>query len=77
MGKISKKKKNRHRFGRFFRLYNGVFSVAGDFPTPHTNKLQLRLPLHITLQEEIFPVKNSIGELAYPITQNKDTRSAA
>ena len=77
MGKISKKKKKSPSFWTFFRLYNGVFSVAGDFPTPHTNKLQLRLPLHITLQEEVFPVKDGIGELTYPITQNKDTRSAA
>ena len=76
MGKISKKKKIAIVLD-VFRLYNGVFSVAGDFPTPHTNKLQLRLPLHITLQEKIFPIKNSIGELAYPIAQNKDTRSAA
>ena len=76
MGKISKKKKIAIVLD-VFRLYNGVFSVAGDFPTPHTNKLQLRLPLHITLQEEVFPVKDGIGELAYPIAQNQDARSAA
>ena len=30
MGKISKKKKKSPSFWTFFRLYNGVFSVAGD-----------------------------------------------
>ena len=39
--------------------------------------LQFGLALNITFKEKIFPIKNSIGELAYPITQNKDTRSAA
>ena len=39
--------------------------------------LQLCFALNITFKEKIFPIKNSIGELAYPITQNKDTRSAA
>ena len=39
--------------------------------------LQLGFALNITFKEKIFPIKNSIGELAYPIAQNKDTRSAA
>lgn len=39
--------------------------------------LQFGLALNITFKEKIFPIKNSIGELAYPIAQNKDTRSAA
>jgi hypothetical protein len=62
-------------YGLFFNLNNPRKknrSLQGC-STP----LQFGLALNITFKEKIFPIKNSIGELAYPIAQNKDTRSAA
>ena len=64
-----------HNLGLFFNLNNPRKKNRSyqGCSTP----LQFSFALHITLQEEVFSVKDGIGELAYPIAQNKDTRSAA
>ena len=64
-----------HNLGLFFNLTfpQKLVRYLQGCSTP----LQLCFALNITFKEKIFPIKNSIGELAYPIAQNKDTRSAA
>lgn len=64
-----------HNLGLFFNLNNPRKKNRSyqGCSTP----LQLGFALNITFKEKIFPIKDCISELTYPIAQNKDTRSTA